>query len=493
MLYEMIRDSATHNPEGLALETMDSSLSFRDLLGAIDAFSSQLGVKGLMMGTPVMLLLPNGPEFVVAVFAIAKLGGVCVPANPAFKSSELSQYALSSEARLVITTPHLAQKHAELFKEIDPGCQFVTQVPTAPDPSLKSATARRPISGDFLFQFTSGTAGQSKSVIRSQEELAAEAANYSGTLRLTLSDKVLGVVPLSHSYGFGNCLLVAMYSGATLVLLESFNRQQVTLALTKKGVTIFPGVPFMFAMLAESISVDSMGLPGLRLAYSAGAPLEKTIFDNFLEKFNTPIRQHYGSTETGPVAIDASDAAISPVASVGRPVDNVVIRIMDEKTRKEVENGETGEIVISSATMVSGYSQDSDSSRDCFTKEGFWSGDLGRMDENGNLFITGRKKLFINAGANKINPCEIEDVISAHPKVVESVVLGVQGAYGNEIIKAVIVGASDLTAEEIRRWCKERLADFKVPRKIEFRDEIPRSPLGKILRKEMLNTEESGG
>jgi long-chain acyl-CoA synthetase len=285
-----------------------------------------------------------------------------------------------------------------------------------------------------------------------------------------------------HAHGFGNCLLAAVRVGATIVALESFNRQDVLDALLHKGISVFPGVPFMFSILADSPSISGAELPALRLAFSAGAPLAQKTFDSFMQKFGVPVRQLYGSTETGSVAINLGSTEGDLWGSVGQPMRNVEVKIVDEQGQPAGVD-QTGEIVILSPAMTRGYANLEDVNRDTFRDGHFWSGDLGRIDADGNLFISGRKKLFINVGGNKVDPAELEALIATHPSVTESVVLGIGGGHSQEIIKAVVVCKQDCSAEEIREWCRGKVADFKVPRIVEFRDEIPRSPLGKILRK----------
>ena len=489
MLYEMLVSAASESPGREAVEAHGTAVSYGELRAAVDGFASKLGALGFGKGDPVLVLLPNGAEFVIAVFAAAKLGGIVVPVNLSFQINELKFYLQDSGARAVVTTAKLASRHGALIQDVNPGCHIVTSIPRPDSAPLEAAAARASIDGDVLYQYSSGSTGTPKRVVRSQANLVEEADNYTHTVKLTREDRILAVVPMFHAHGFGNCLLATIRAGATLYTLESFNRQQVIDALVDKDITVFPGVPFMFSILADSPSIAAARLPALRLAFSAGAPLADKTFERFLHKFGVPVRQLYGSTETGSVAINMGRTAGDLWSSVGQAIHHVEVKIVDDDGQPAGVD-QTGEIIIRSQAMTRGYANLEEVNRQSFRDGYFWSGDLGRLDRDGRLFISGRKTLFINVGGNKVDPAQIEALIDEHPAVAESVVLGVGGGHSQEIIKAVVVCKQACDAEQIRVWCRGKVADFKVPRIVEFRAEIPRSPLGKILRK-YLQDEES--
>jgi long-chain acyl-CoA synthetase len=296
MLYEMLASAATQYPEQQAIETRTHSVNYAELRAAVDRFASQLTSTAIQRGDPVVVLLPNGSDFVVSVFAIAKLGCIVVPVNLSFQIKELQFYLKDSAAAAVITTPELAAKHRALIQEVNPECNVITSV-SAPEHGLsETGSGRSAFDGDVLYQYSSGSTGTPKRVVRTQSNLIHEADNYTRTVRLTRDDRILAVVPMFHAHGFGNCLLAAVRVGATIVALESFNRQDVLDALLHKGISVFPGVPFMFSILADSPSISGAELPALRLAFSAGAPLAQKTFDSFMQKFGVPVRQLYGST-----------------------------------------------------------------------------------------------------------------------------------------------------------------------------------------------------
>lgn len=482
MLYEMLTETVLRYPDAVAIEAGDERLSYRDLLQRVDHMAATLAAKGIQAGAKVLLLLPNGPDYPAAVFGVARLGGVVVPINHAYQAKELRFYLDDSRASAVITTADLRTQHAALIEEVCPGCVVLTPAEARETSLGHTNGSRQSVRGEGLYQYSSGSTGTPKRVPRTQENLVREAENFVATTGINAADRILTVVPLFHAHGFGNCMLAAARTGATLVILPSFNPQRVMTTLREGRITVYPGVPFMFAILADSASIDACALPQLRLAFSAGAPLSEDTHRGFLAKYGVPVRQLYGSTETGSVAINLRDTEHGRWASVGAPIHNVQVDLFDEQGRP-VPSDESGEIVIRSPAMTTGYANLEDVNRETFRDGAFWTGDLGHRDQDGYLFITGRTRLFINAGGNKVDPAEIETVVMQHPAVKECVVVGIKGQYGHEVIKAVVVPKAECSADDIKDWCSSRLVEFKMPRLVEFREEIPRSPLGKILRK----------
>ena len=240
-------------------------------------------------------------------------------------------------------------------------------------------------------------------------------------------------------------------------------------------------MPFTLRLLAEA--PGSADLSSLRLCISAANALPRSTFAAFESKFGVPIRQMYGCTEAGAVTLNLDEDPRANVTSAGRPLRGVEVSIVDDQGA-ELEVGRNGEVVIRSPAMTGGYAGMDELNELAFREIGYFSGDRGRLDEDGRLFITGRKKLLIDVRGDKVDPIEVEDVLAVHPKVSEVVVVGVaSGVAGEELLKAVVVARRECQERELVRYCRERLADYKVPQLVEFRDEIPRNPAGKVLRK----------
>jgi long-chain acyl-CoA synthetase len=339
------------------------------------------------------------------------------------------------------------------------------------------AHERRPIDprlpdDTFVYQFSSGSTGRPKRLARTHGQLWAEAESYTW---ITPDDRLFCAIPLFHTYGMGCCLVAAVRNGATLVFLDEphpfvLARSRALELLEREQVTVFPGVPYHYRHLAEA--PGAADLSSLRLCFSAGSALEPAAFDAFLQRFGIAVRQLYGCTEAGTLTVNLDPDPVATAGSVGTPAGSVRVRIED------------GEIVVASPAMTLGYSDDEALSRQAFQGGWFYTGDLGRVDDAGRLFVTGRRKLLIEVAGHKVDPIEVQDVVAAHPKVREAIVVGVRGTRdGEETVKAVVVPSDGCGERDVIAFCQERLANFKVPRVVEFRDEIPKSPLGKVLRK----------
>jgi long-chain acyl-CoA synthetase len=456
MLTRFLYANAGYRPNHDAIVHGDERVSNAELLERVERLAAGLQERGVRAGDAVAVILPNGPAFVTAFLAVTGLGAIVVPLNPQFKTDERQFCIGACGVRHVLA-------HEQ---EID---RLISEHGRRPiDPRLSEET--------FLYQFSSGSTGRPKRLARSHGNLWAEAESYTW---ITPDDRPFCAIPLFHTYGMGCCLVAAVRNGATLVFLDTAHpfllaRGRALELLERERVTVFPGVPFHFRNLAEA-PVDA-DLSALRLCLSAGTALEPAAFDAFLRRFAIPVRQLYGCTEAGTLTVNLDPDPVATAASVGTPTGSVRVRIED------------GEIVVSSPAMTRGYSDEEELNGRAFQDGWFYTGDLGYLDDAGRLFVTGRRKLLIEVGGHKVDPIEVQDVITAHPKVREAVVVGVRGARGGEEeVKAVVVPIDGCGERELLEFCHERLANFKVPRVVEFRDEIPKSPLGKVLRKYLLD------
>ena len=486
MLYDLLSQTAARHASTAALIAEDGTqMSYGALQTAVDAFSVTLAASGIAPGDHVAVVLPNSVDFVVTVFAVARIGAVLVPLNPAFRSSELRYYFRECQAVVAVTDAEHADVCAEVQRSLQqPERIFTTSAAPGHDRRFPAVRGDAPV----LCQYSSGSTGLPKAIVRTHAQVCAEAEHFVTTVGVAVGERILTVAPLFHAHGFGNCLLAAVRGGGTLILLTAFHRRRTIAAIVDHGVSIFPGVPFMFGILASSGSLAAQPLRTLRLAFSAGASLPHDVFSAFRDKYGVVLRQLYGSTETGSISINLDNCDGERWASVGQPMRGINIRIVDPWGRA-VAAGDRGEILVQSAAAATAYRGLEPVSQQAFRGGFYWTSDLGYQDPDGNLFITGRTTIFIDTGGHKVDPVEVEEVLNRHRKVAQSVVLGVKGRYGRRVVKAVVVAKEPCTAEEIATWCRAELADFKVPRIVEFRREIPISPLGKVLRKYLQDLE----
>ncbi len=510
MLEKMLLQSAKKYSDKTAIVYEERRISYQDLYDQVNSLSQGLNSLGVSQGDCVTILLPNCPEFVISFYAITKLNAIVLPLNHLFKQEEIKYYINDSQTQVIITD----QKRAEICRQILSKLERKIELVTI-DESVASATyfydfieanerkiqdIKSSFEGEAIYQYSSGSTGRPKRVCRTQENLYHEAQNFTATANVNSSDNILCLVPLYHAHGLGNCLLAAISNGATLVILEQslqngipvevpfvFKLLRVLELITTEKITILPAVPYIFKTLADAPAQVEADVSSLRLVFSAGNFLSKETFERFLQRFNLPIRQLYGCTEAGSIAINLDAEPTKTYNSVGMPMANVEIKILDAQDN-ELPINVTGEVVIKSKTLTRGYHNLPELNQQAFKDNMFFTGDLGKKDSCGRLYITGRKKILIDTGGRKVDPIEIEDVLIANPKIKEAVVVGVKGSFAGEIIKAVLVTEqqSNCAENEISAYCKERLAEFKIPKIIEFRNEIPKSPLGKILRKELV-------
>ena len=511
MLEQNLVKLARKYPEKTAIVDDRTTTTYRELEALVRGFSNGLSSLNIAQSDCIAVVLPNCTEFVVSFYAAAKLNAVFLPLNHLFKEEELSYYINDSDAKVIITDTTRGSLCEQIIAKSQSKIKLITVdaaissstyfydliLPEATEPELedKIAVAQE----NFLYQYSSGSTGRPKRVGRTQHNLDREVNNFTQTANITESDKILCLVPMYHAHGLGNCLLASIENGATLVILEQFRQQgapmevpfvfrrlRVLELIEQEQITILPAVPYVFDTLAQTPSDTQADLTSLRLCFSAGNFLSQDVFELFQARFGICVKQLYGCTEAGSVAIDL-DEADKPYGSVGRPMQNVEIKIISDRGT-QVPVGEVGEIVIKSETLTSGYHNMPELNKTAFKDGAYFTGDLGKVDESGRLYITGRKKILIDTGGRKVDPIEIEDVLITHPNIKEAVVVGVKGFFAGEIIKAVIVPQTLPASEqrEISDYCKARLAEFKVPRIIEFREEIPKSPLGKVLRKALV-------
>lgn len=474
MVYHQFLKQAQQQPHAIAVCAGEQQISYSQLNQKIIELSTILSQQSVSSSSVVATALPNSIEFVVATFAIFKLGATLLPLNVNYTDVEVQHYLKQAKVTVVVTSATQLSRIKTINDKIivvDVDSQSHIEEVEGPD-SIDLNKA--------LIMFSSGSTGGAKQVTRSFQNLIAEWVAARETMQITNRDVILCSVPLHHTHGFGNCLLASLLNGAKLVITKGeFNPRSVIRTLVQHKVSIYPSASFMLKMLGTIRLRESPDLTHLRLVYSAGGPLDLNVIETFKDTFNITPYQLYGSTETGAATINLGSA---PLDSVGKPVVNTDIAIVDKEGNKLGVEKE-GEIIVSSPASASCYDENPEQSATTFKNGFYYTGDLGYLDEQGNLYITGRKKKMINVAGLKVDPSEVESVILNIDEVSEVVVLGKpDGDYG-ELVKAVIVAKSALGEDKIIKYCKQHLAEYKWPKIIEFRAEIPKSPLGKILKK----------
>lgn len=421
-------------------------------------------------GDTIILIAPSTPAFVAWFCAAITAGVRLFPVHPQSTRAELASLAQRSSARAIIAPTDLLAA-ADLGV---PRLPFELALAAEPAPAL--TTPDCPAGAIILL--SSGTTGLPKLVLREGPALDADAANVAAAAALTPADRVLAAMPLCHSYGV-DILLATIAAGASLHTLAAFDAPALADHLARHA-TVFPGVPFAF----EALSRLAPATPPrqFRLAFSAGAPLPLRVRDAFRAAWGRDVGQLYGATELGSVTLgDPADASFDP-ASVGLPMHGVSIRILDPADpARQLPRGDEGHIAVAAPSMLTGH-LDADTP---LADGHLLTGDLGRIDAAGRLFITGRLKLLIDVGGLKVNPLEVEAVLAAHPAVAECIVVPLPLSDTVTRLRAVYTPrttASPPTEADLRAFLKERLSTHKIPRLFEPVPALPRSASGKVLR-----------
>ena len=485
-------------------------LTFSELDAAARAVASELVALGVAPGDKVALSCPNLPQFPVVYFGILKAGAVVVPLNVLLKAREVAYHLADSEAKVYCCfegTPELAigSEGAAGFAAT-PGCEqlvVITADPAALSPLPDARTLGALLAaGDHSFDtvqtaaddtavilYTSGTTGQPKGAELSHSNLFMNCLVNRDLFSMTHRDTTLVVLPLFHSFGQVVLMDTGILCGATSVLSPRFAPDTALALMEQHRVSFFAGVPTMYWALlhskAEGIDLGTIA-GALRLAVSGGAALPVQVLEAFESRFSVPIYEGYGLSETSPVACFNQPGRERKPGTIGTPIWGVEMRVVDKDDRP-LPIGEPGEIVIRGHNVMKGYYRRPEANAEAFRGGWFHSGDVGTVDEDGYFTIVDRTKDMIIRGGFNVYPREIEELMITHPAVSLVAVIGVADDEHGEEIKAFVVPAEGSTSSttEIIDWCKEQLAAYKYPRTIEFRDSLPMTATGKILKREL--------
>lgn len=470
-------------PERVALTHEEGAVNLAQLEARSACIAAMLRTRGVERGDRVALQLPNVPAFVYLYFAVLRLGAVVVPMNPLLKGEESAYNLEDSEARLLFSW-HESDAPA--------GSGGGVKRVVVTGPAGEELTAGFEPQGEIVdvdpeetavILYTSGTTGRPKGAELTHRNLGLNTRAVISNLEIVAEDVLMGMLPLYHSFGQTCTLNATVAVGARLALLARFDPERALELMARERVTVLMGVPTMLFGIAAAAE-DPAPFAALRVCMSGGAPLPLEQGRAFAAVAGVPVIESYGLSETSPAAtLHRPDA--NRVGSVGRAIEGVEVRIFDEEMR-ELPAGETGQIAIRGHNVMKGYWRHPDATAEAITDDGwFLSGDLGRIDDDGYVYVVGRLKDMILRGGLNVYPREVEDVLYSHPSVVEAAVVGVPDErLGEEVGAAVVLAPDAATApSELRSWLRERVAPYKYPRLIWTLDELPKGPTGKILKR----------
>ena len=498
-------ESAQKRPEKIALCWGDREISYAELHAQTLAVPAQLQSLGVQPGDRVALWVKNCPEFVPAVFGILSAGGVVVPINNFLKPAEVAFILQDSGANVVISDQSLAEAQAKvlalqpavkLFKveEFSAMSQFGVRGHDRAleladmSASQKAATCRRTpnrTESDLAaLLYTSGTTGYPKGAMLTHGNFLHNVASCLQALDVHEDDRIVVALPQFHSFMFTVGTLLPMISGCGILLLKTLHPfKNVLEEIARHRGTILPSVPAFYRAL---LGVAEFGKLPLRLCVSGGAPLPVEVFNEFTRKFPFPLREGYGPTESSPVATVNPIHGENRPGSVGVPIPNVELSIRDEAGR-ELRVGDTGEICIRGGNVMRGYWNQPAETAQVLRDGWLYTGDIGRRDAEGYFYITDRKKDMLLVNGINVYPREIEEVIYQFPGVKEAAVIGLPDARRGEQPVAFVAANDGVTLDDkaLLQHIREKMADYKVPRKIIFLPALPRNATGKILKTEL--------
>ncbi|SFI80285.1 long-chain-fatty-acid--CoA ligase [Thermoflavimicrobium dichotomicum] len=520
---QLLIDTAKDFPNHEAIIFMGKRLTFQQLLDQVYSFANALKRLGVKPGERVSIMLPNCPQAVVAYYASLMIGAIVVQTNPLYMERELEHQLNDSDAETIICLDLVLPKvlnvkeKTKLQRVIVTGIADVlpfpknwlyklklmkdgmkVEIPTGPEfYSMKQLIAEEvptPLKPVYhskddvaLLQYTGGTTGLSKGAMLTHRNL------ISNTYQITAwtykakrgQEKVLGVLPFFHVYGLTTLMHFAIHLASTMILVPRFDATMILKEIEKHRPTYFPGAPTMYIGLINHPDIGRYDLSSIEACLSGSAPLPVEVQEAFEKLSGGKLIEGYGLTETSPVTHANLIYDRVKHSTIGLPLPDTECRIVNPDTGEEVSVGEAGELQIRGPQVMKGYWKRPEETK-AVLKDGWLNtGDIGKMDEDGYFYILDRKKDVIIAGGYNIYPREVEEVLYEHPAIQEAVVVGVPHEYRGETVKAYIVlkEGQKLTEKEVEKYCREKLAAYKIPRIVEFRKELPKSNVGKILRR----------
>ncbi len=530
-LYTILDEAASKYPSHTALIFLGNKITYSKLKELTDRFAYALQKLGVKKGTVVSLILPNSPQFVISYYATLKVGGIVNPINPLYKPYELEHVLNNSGAEIAIVLDLFYNNLKEIRAKTKLKKVIVTSirdfltgvkkllyplvVKEKPQITYDSETLRfmdlfkeegkfkeeriNPLEDPAAYMNTGGTTGVPKIAVLTHYNLLVNSYQtmaWIGEVR-EAKDVILGVLPFFHIYGQTVVLNSGVLRASTIVLMPRFDLKAVFENIQKYKVTLFPGVPTIYTAIINSPLVKKYSLKTVEYCLSGAAPLPVEVLKKFESITGGKLREGYGLTETSPVTHANPLKGKYKEGSIGIPIPSTLAAIAHPDKNEFLNVGELGEIVIAGPQVMKGYLGKEEENKMVFFEHGgiLWlrTGDMGKMDEEGYFYVVDRKKEVIKYKGYSVYPREIEELLYQNPAIKEAAVIGVPDPEAGEIVKAYVVlkeeSKGKVKEEDIINYLKDKLAPFKVPKKIEFADELPKSLVGKVLKRVLVEKE----
>lgn len=531
-LTDFLLRSAWEFPERDAITFLGKRINYRQLLEDVYRFAHVLTDLGVRKGDRVSIMLPNTPQAVIAYYGALFAGAVVVQTNPMYVERELVHQLTDSGAETIICLDLVFNKVKNVLDKTPLKRVIVTGIKDyLPFPKnllyllkmikegnhvnisyggniyrfsdLMRKASTDPVTSPVkspdelaLLQYTGGTTGLAKGAMLTHRNLVANTVQCAAWVHRGRrgKEKTLGVLPFFHVYGMTVVMNYSVYMAATMILLPKFDAGQVLKTIAAEKPTLFPGAPTMYVALINHPDIGKYELSSIEACLSGSAPLPVEVQERFEKLTGGRLVEGYGLTEASPVTHANPIWGPRKTGRIGLPWPDTDCRIVNPETGEDVNPGEIGELLVRGPQVMKGYWNQPEETEKVL-KDGWLStGDMAYMDEDGYFAIMDRKKDMIIAGGFNIYPREVEEVLYEHPAVQEAAVVGVPDPYRGETVKAFIVlkKGKKVTEKELNAYCRERLAAYKVPRLYEFRSELPKTTIGKVLRRVLAEEEKQG-
>jgi len=524
-LHQILYRSAQKYPDHPAIVFFGNKLTYQELVGQVDRLATALHKLGVQKQDRVALFLPNCPQSVIAYYAALRLGAIVVQVNPLYVERELKYQLEDAGAEVLIaldllyprvyniqeTTPlkqvivtsikdylpfplsqlyffkQLKERHRMRARREEKALYWTDLIKESPPIPPNIEVRPQDIA---LLQYTGGTTGVSKGVVLTHRNLlvnAIQARSWIARLR-DGEERVLAVLPFFHVFGMTVAMNMAIYAGFSMILLPRFEVTRVLKVIDKYKPTFFPGVPTMYVAINNYPKLQQYDLSSLKFCLSGAAPLPLEVLEKFETITGSRLVEGYGLTEASPVTHCNPIWGLRKPGSMGIPLPDTEAKVVDTGTGADLPVGEIGELVIKGPQVMQGYWRHSQETEQVLKDGWLFTGDLAKRDEDGYFYIIDRKKDMIIAGGFNIYPREVEEVLYEHPKILEAAVAGIPDPYRGETVKAFVVlkKGQEATEGEILDFCRKNLAAYKVPTCVEFRDQLPKTLVGKVLRRALL-------
>lgn len=520
-LYDFLEQAANRYPDNTAIIFQNHELTYGELKERVDRIATALHELGIKKGSRVAIMLPNCPQLVISYYAIMRLGAIAVMVNPMYTERELAYILKDSGVATLIYYDKMQPKVMNLLadtaieillatsvqqylalghdlnqavggggvKEILSFEQLlVKSLPTPPEVALD-------IDEDIVvLQYTGGTTGVVKGAMLTHRNLAGNVIQTRHWLRELRDgqERFFCVLPFFHIFAMTTCMNLSVYLASTMILIPRLEAMNLLKQIVMYQPTVFQGVPSLYVAVIANPEVKKYDLSSIRVCLSGGAPLPAEVQQRFEAVTGAKLVEGYGLTEASPVTQCNPLNNQKVDGSIGLPIPNTEIKIVDLETgSQELPIGAVGELCIRGPQVMKGYWQMPEETAKVLRHGWLYTGDIARLDEKGFTYIVDRKKdLVISMGYN-IYPREVEEVIYGHPKVKEAAVIGIKDRTRGEVLKAFIVlhEGEEARRDEIIKYCRQHLTQYKIPKKVEFRKELPKSTVGKVLRRVLVEEE----